>query len=106
MYQAWLNKKGIAHIHQPFICPTCGYYARALGSNCPTCGTDLKANRPINADFYLTESGYERVVFIDGSIHDKARVKIRDKEKDRILESLGIITLHLTNYEVDELVSQ
>ena len=58
-----------------------------------------KVLRNYIVDFYLPSK--KIVIEIDGSQHFEFENRIEDKERDNVLNKLGIIVLRYTNFEVD-----
>lgn len=52
-------------------------------------------------DFMLRDVENKKIVIeVDGSVHSRPEVKVRDLEKDNILGSMGMKVLRFTNYDI------
>jgi hypothetical protein len=89
------------------VCFLCGQHFRNLSPgeyphSCTSCHASY--NAPMQycmPDLLLPSRPVKAIVFVNGSVHDKARVRKKDKAQIAVLRGLGYEVFVATNYMID-----
>ena len=99
----YLQEHSVPYLSQEFFCLTCGCNAKSFGTTCFRCEHDMR-NNITQCDFYLPV--LNQVWFIDGEVHNKNKVAMKDGVKRTKLAKLGYKVVVYLNEEVKTLVGK